>query len=160
MEVQKYVEKQKDLYCLLYNYIIAEDSSSFDDLYNNLIDFYKTLESSYYGEKLPSFLILLNSMTEHHHRDLYLYDKISKILLFLSNAIKQTLSNLDLFQIFGNNKLILLFLLHNEIAAIDDSVVKFISERGYTTYFNPELTKFFSQKVDVLTTLIYISRKF
>ena len=26
--------------------------------------------------------------------------------------------------------------------------MRFISERGYTTFFNPELTKFFSQKVD------------
>ena len=78
--------------------------------------------------QLQNFLQLLLSLSNYHHRKLGFFSKIEKILLFLKNSIKQTLSNSSISNIFQSNKAIILFLLNSGIITLDESIFSCLIE--------------------------------
>ena len=67
-------------------------------------------------------------LSNYHHRGLGFFSKIEKILFFfLKNSIKQTLSNLSIFNIFQSNKVIILFL-NLGIIILDESIFSCLIE--------------------------------
>lgn len=68
-----------------------------------------------------------------------LFKFIDTILYFL-NDLKQSMSNLEIFDFFKNNKRILNFLLQNEIIFFDEYVLNSIFfEKDYRYFFHPEI---------------------
>lgn len=140
-EVQKYFEKKKELYNNILLFLENYDSTScsFDDLYN-------ILKKQNFGnqEELVQFLQLLANISENHHRELNFITKIEQIIFNMKNTIKKTLTNYQIIEIFMNNKLILLFLIQNNIIKIDEQVINSftfqIDTNGtrYSHFFLPE----------------------
>ncbi len=70
--------------------------------------------------------------------------KIKKIIAFLKNEIKQTFSNIEIFNIFKNSKIILLFLIKENIITIDETIAEIMMKKEkykqmkYPEYFYNE----------------------
>ena len=65
---------------------------------------------------------MLKIIIENHHRSQNFFTKIEQILQFLKIDISQTFSNKELFDMFLQNKRILLYFIENEIIKIDKSI--------------------------------------
>ena len=81
-------------------------------------------------EELEAFLKIICSITNNHRRYHNLYQKEEEILFHYSVQIKQTFTNQEIFQIFKNNKRILLFLFQQKIVIPDQSIFHFIIEKS------------------------------
>lgn len=81
-------------------------------------------------EELEEFLKIICSITNNHRRYHNLYQKAEEILFHYSVQIKQTFTNQEIFQIFKNNKRILLFLFQQKIVIPDQSIFHFITEKS------------------------------
>ena len=93
------------------------------------------------------FLRLILNIADNHHRFKGFFEKIERIFLGIKDEIKQTLSDLELLNIFIDNRMILLFLFEKEIIPLNESVINIlychINEFGiqYCHYFYPEIEK-------------------
>ena len=71
-----------------------------------------------------------------------------KIIAFLKNEIKQTFSNIEIFNIFKNSKIILLFLIKENIITIDETIAEIMMKKEkykqmkYPEYFYNEIKEF------------------
>ena len=99
-------------------------------------------------EELTQFLLTIKSISDHHQRDVYFNKKINQILQHYKDQIKQTLPNDEIIHIFESNKLIVLFLLKNDIITISEDIYKYIvriiesNGNRYFYFFYPELEKY------------------
>lgn len=100
---------------------------------------------------LKSILYLISKITKNHHRKLGFLPKIKKILTDLKSAIKENFTNLVIFNIFKKQKIILLFLLEQEMITFDSSIFEIIKQGKYVNYkyleyFHPEIKQFISKE--------------
>ncbi|KAK8847126.1 hypothetical protein M9Y10_019707 [Tritrichomonas musculus] len=118
MEIQEYFKKKKAFYNALLNFI---DSGEFqnEDEFNKLTVLIKSHEIE------PVISLILNIANNHHRKEGF-FNKIENILLNLEKDIKERYSNQELFDIFINNKRILLFFINKKIISIDDYVKKML----------------------------------
>lgn len=98
-----------------------------------------------------TFSFDISKVSNHHHRTPLFFTNIEKILLFIKDKIKQSLSNSEIFTIFLYNKLVLLILFQQQILIPDQSIAnKFLEEkykkRKYPNYFLPEIRPFISNR--------------
>lgn len=94
--------------------------------------------------ELDSTLRLILNIANNHHRSNDFFSKIEKIILIFKNEIKQSYSNLDIFNNFKSNKRILLFLIEEKIMKMDKTIASIINkgiykESKYPNYFFPEI---------------------
>lgn len=73
-----------------------------------------------------------------------LYDKIEKIILISKDHIKKYFSNHEIFKLFRKSKRIILFLLKENILAMDKTIISTMidgkmKDQKYPKYFSPEL---------------------
>ena len=66
-------------------------------------------------EKLRFLLRLISEISQNHHRFPYLITKIEHILNNFFDIIKTTFSSYEIFDLFKNNKRIILFLLKENV---------------------------------------------
>lgn len=117
---------------------IESDQQKFDRLSTLLISI-KTKNDKY---ELKSLLYLISKITKNHFRCPAFFDRIKKIINIFQEEIKQTFSNVEIFDIFTNNKLLLLLLIENEIITLDQDIISKISEKeDYITFLYPEISK-------------------
>lgn len=87
-------------------------------------------------------ILLKHSTIETVYR---FFSKIVQILSYFEKEIKFNFSNSEIFGIFSNNKQIFLYLFEKKIIVIDESIVKFMIEKGnkkYCHFFYPEMMLF------------------
>lgn len=51
------------------------------------------------------------------------FDKIQQILIYIKKDIQKQISNMELLRLSRNNKLMLLFLINNQIITLDEEIV-------------------------------------
>lgn len=102
---------KKEFHENILNFLESEEDSSFS-FFTNFIDTHKIFEDK--DEILEIFRLLL-SISNNHHRCFSFFDKIGEIIIYLLNLINPALQNSDIFDLFLENKLILLFLFKNNI---------------------------------------------
>lgn len=99
-------------------------------------------------EGYQQFLQIVNSISDNHCRKHNFNTKVNQLLLHYKSQIKQTLSNYDIYRIFKNNKILLLFLLQNQIITITqpiyEEIITKIESNGNRLchFFYPELENF------------------
>lgn len=103
-------------------------------------------------EEFKHFLLLLNNIYNNHYRGSDLTQKIEQIIENLSNSITQTFSDIGIFDIFKNNKKIVLFLFDKKILTINIQIFKRIfferhSEKNCPYFFYPEIKSFFKKEI-------------
>lgn len=96
------------------------------------------------------FLNLLLKIADNHHRTLDFNSRIDRILLFFKDSLTKCFSNHRLFNLFWQNKRILLFLIEEKIIIIDEFIFSKLknidSDFNYIKYLEPELISYFTQQ--------------
>ena len=119
-----------------------EDEASGDDYFaklNENLENSKICDDRY---KLKPFLHLISNISLKHHQGPNFHDKIEKVIFSIKDHIKTHFTNLEIFQLFSNDKLVLLFLIEKEILILDESLLsKIVATRDYFDYFYPEIEK-------------------
>ena len=111
----KFKEIQNNL--LLY----IDQGDNIEENFQNFIDFFDSKSNDKY---LILVLHLISQISNFHHREQDSIAKIEKILLFFKEEIKQKYINSVIYNIFKNNKRILLFLIKNEIITVDKYIAQ------------------------------------
>ena len=152
MEIQKYVDKKKEIYNALMSFLKSPESHEElildNEDYENLLDTLKELNIVENHEDFLDFIRLIVIIANNHHRYPGFFNKIEQILLHFKNEIKQSLSNIDIYNEFESNKRLLLFLIKEEILTLDKKITTLIINKNepngifYSNYFIPELKKF------------------
>ena len=93
----------------------TEDQPNFD----NLSQIIKSQTSHLEVQKLKSFLNIISKIVENHHRSPFFFEKINQIILLMKDEIKQTFSNIEIYNFFKNNKRMLLLLISEDILIFD-----------------------------------------
>lgn len=97
------------------------------------------------GQYLNEFLQLLSKVSNNHHRTKNFFTKIERILDLLNNDIKQNFSNSSLFNIFMENKRILLYLIQQKLLVVDKHVYSTLNWPDFIDVFQflqPELMSY------------------
>ena len=141
MEIRKYINQKREVYRYLITFIENDDSPG---NFENLIKIIQTQGIPNQRQEFEHFLLLLINISNNHHRFPGFFTKIDKILLYYEKEIKQSFSNLELFNIFISNKLLLLFLFKKEILVVDSSIADLLFRMvNIHHFFYPELKPFF-----------------
>lgn len=101
-------------------FIESTDDESMD--FQNFINYIKYQKLNLDREELEHILQLISNISNNYNRQTRLFNKIEQILLFFENEIKQTFTNLEIFNIFQSNKWIILFLVKKNILSIEDLI--------------------------------------
>ena len=148
-EMISYINEKKNLYNSVIEFLDNSDDldDGNDSYFQELIEFASNqIERD--PKEMVEFLQILKDIVDNHHREPNFFSKINQILQQYSNKIKQTLSNEEIFEIFENNKIFILFLLKNQILTITEPIYNAIIEKyeqndyRFCYFFYPELEKF------------------
>ena len=146
MEIQQYVAKIKDLYAMLHSFL--EDTNDEELKFEELINLIYQQEYCSHKEEFEYFLIILSRISDNHHRNIDFIKKIKQILNCFSAKINHIFSNYEIYNIFKNNKIILLYLFDSKIIQIDKEISDNIIYRTeskcnyFRHFFYPEIKQF------------------
>lgn len=134
----EFIEKMREIQIHICEYLDNTDDAdqNFEDL-SSLLTFQQNQPDI---QELKSILYIISKISKNHHRGPFFIEKIKKIIIHLKKAIKQSFSNIEIFDFFKKNKLILLFLIEEGILEFDSTISSQISK--YKDYFLPEISKF------------------
>ena len=137
------MEKSRNIHDILLSLIENEFHSSVD--YKILCKYLDELKNRDDQYELISFLHLLSEIATNHHSGLKFIDKFEQILKKLSNNIAKKILNSEIFNIFQDNKRILLFLFEEKILIMDQYIINKITkfekfkQANYAFYFLAEI---------------------
>ena len=139
MSAKEYIEKMK----LIHNSILKflDDDDDIEENFQNLkklIEDQKILQNN---DDIKLILNLLSVLSNNHHRNQFFFSKMEKILLIFKSNI-MTFQNIEIFNIFKNNKRILLFLLEEKVLIFDSDIINIISNGKYKTMNYPQYFDF------------------
>ena len=142
---QEYLDEMKKIQENILYFIENEEED--DGNFQNFIQIINDFKICDNQHKLKSVLYLITNISQNHHRGPNFSQKIKQILNFLKDKIKIFFSNWDIFNIFINDRMILLYLIEEQIIIIDEPIVikymnKFSYPPNYTTFFQPEFKPF------------------
>lgn len=150
MMIQEYLAPFKEFQRLLINFI---DSFGIqNEEYENLINFYINQNFQNDKDELREICTMISKITKNYHRVSDYFEKTEQIILFLAKDIQSTFTNLEIYDIFRNNRQIILILLSKEMIKIDEAIShKIYIKEGtlYTSYrqfFYPEIKPFLTEE--------------
>ena len=150
MSSQEYLNIMKDIQENILTFLEEEDNSE-----ENFIILKSKFEDTRIKDhlyELLSLLHLISKIGNNHHRFPNFFRKIERILLIFKEDIKKYFPNSEIFNIFKNNKRILLFLIEQQIIVFDEYIAKQITKKDkytkakYPQYFQPEIQPFINEK--------------
>ena len=102
-------------------------------------------------QDLRLFLHFISNICNNYFHGPTFFFKIEQTIRFFKDNIKKYYSNSEIFNIFKENKRIILFLINEKIITIDKSIAKTItsvefSDKYYPQYFSPEIKPFANEK--------------
>lgn len=121
MSFDEYLKKFRKVQKKILNFIEEEEDVEvhFENLKRVLINI--KIQNNFQDNKM--ILKLIFAISDNYRRRLVFFDKIEKILMIFKDEIKN-LSNQEIFNIFGKNKRILLFLIEHKLFVIDNIILK------------------------------------
>ena len=160
MEKIEYLTKMKQTQEDILGFLEDDTNLDYQEFFEN-INLQNIKENP---KKLKEYLHLISNISNHHFRTPHLIQKVEKILDFLKDDIKQSFSNFNIFNIFKDNKRILLYLLEEEIIKIDKYIVLTMTNSTYEKahyyeYFFPELISFLKSEPIEKTELFEKNRR-
>ena len=140
--LQEYINKKKEVYSIILQYIDDEENDLFDDLIKKI----KAQINPENPSELKLFIRLLIDISNNHHRNPNFFEKL--FCLFQCFDIKQTLTNSVIFDLTKSNKIILLYLIDQKIITINEEIVELTismmhnNQTKYCLFFYPEIKEF------------------
>lgn len=153
METNKFIHeliyKMKPIQNIIHEFLKNEEFE--EDNFQKLINYNNSQKISSNPKELKLLLHLLSKFSNNHHRTHNFFVKIGRILTFYQSEIKNFFTNFEIFDIFKNNKRILLFLFEEKIVIPDIYIYYVISsnsykEKYYPQYLMTEFEAFFHDK--------------
>ena len=150
MSIEEYVEKKKNIQQVLLEYI--DDESNVEENYETLIQVLKEQNIIKDLKDMKEILYLISIIGDNFHRSNTFFHKLELILQNLKEKITKLFSNNEIFEIFKNNKRILLFLIEEQIILIDENFISTITNgnyigKHYFEYFYPEIINIFTEEI-------------
>ena len=149
-KIQEYVDEKNKFYGFVLNYLEKIDSN--EDDFNELIQIIDEKQYEKNQEEFELFLHFLSYIFKNHHRDELFNKKIFQIIQYYKDQIKQTFLNYQIYDIFKNDKLILLFMFENDIINFDYDIYRLVINKNesngnrYCHFFYPEVKKFATEE--------------
>ena len=125
MYFQEYVNSKNEFNGSLLTFIDNEQENQDDFLFESLTQMYDLNEIGKSRDELKILLHMISKISRNHHRKDNFFDKIEKIIEYIKNDIKQTLSNFDIFTIFEDCNRILVYLFEKSILVLDLNIYKY-----------------------------------
>ncbi|KAK8841348.1 hypothetical protein M9Y10_026962 [Tritrichomonas musculus] len=139
-EGHQFLEKIKSIQSLILEYI--DNENNLEENYQNLANIFNDIKIHDNFNEFKLILYFISNISVHHHRTHDFLQKIYKIIIFFEKDIKKNYSNYEIFHIFRKSKIILLYLIKQNILNIDLSIFNEIKKYFYINYFFPEVKKF------------------
>ena len=154
--MEDYIADKKKLYSVILEFLENSDEN-FDDTTNEkcferLSPITNQEVKDGACEKIEEFLRIVKNISDEHHRDPTFIARTKQLLLHYKNQIKQTLSNEEIFYIFEGNKLLVHFLLANDIIRMTEKICEYMMNKcepngnRYCHFFYPELEHFLGEE--------------
>lgn len=141
MKLKKYLKDQKLLYDQILGFINQDGEIEFTSLIDLLQKYQKKKEN------FQNILYIIAKISKNHKRSPEFLENIKQILSHFGNYIKHTFSNIEIYKIFEDNLLFLLFLIENDIFSIDQAVFQQILPNTHLcNFFNPEIKPFLTEE--------------
>ncbi|KAK8896930.1 hypothetical protein M9Y10_014856 [Tritrichomonas musculus] len=121
MEIEEFVEKKKELYSTLLDFI--ETSDDFENELSTLIQVFEKQEILQDRVETLNLFNLISTLEENHYRTVAFYEKFEQLFNYIIKEKQFSISNSDLFQIYKNNKRMLLLLLEKNFLIPDELIL-------------------------------------
>ena len=148
MSSETFVEKMKSIQNSFLEFL--EEESDDEDKYDNFINLVSTQQIINDKHEFKALLQLINSIWNNHHRVGNYISKFERVLRHFKQDLQKNFSNSEIFDIFKDNKRILLFLLEEKLMTIDEYIFPIITSLSYAEiycgYFQPEIKRFLTQE--------------
>ena len=123
---------------------LIDEENEIEECYQNILHLFEDYKIKDDQCFLISILLLISKISDNHNRSINFFEKIMKIILYFKEPIKNNISNLQIFNIFKENKRLLLSLIEEKIIFLDENIISKISSTnyqnmGYSKYFSPEI---------------------
>lgn len=146
--MENYIEDKKNLYIAILELLQNSDDKIDEKSFGILSQFFNKQGTDENLDEMQDFLQIIKNISDNHHRDPNFFGKINQIFQHYKDRIKQTFSNDEIFQLFEDNKLLLLFLMKTDILTLTDSICETLLNKfelngnRYCYFFYPELENF------------------
>lgn len=135
MEISQYILKKTEIQKSILQYLEEDEEESDQENYNNLVNNLKDPIIIKNPNEFKITLYLISKMSDNHQRTPHFIKKIEQILEIIKEEIKQSFSNSDIYDIFKNNKRILLFLFKASIIIPSKSIADELVKSDQMNYF-------------------------
>ena len=157
MDIESSIREKKELYQCLFIFLNDIDNSNehFKALTQILI------KQEINETKIKELFCLISKLESNHHRSSRFYDNLEQVFRFVINNQYFSISNNDIFQIFKDNKRILLLLLHKKLIIPDDNILKLILKKKdingfkYCYYLYPVIKSIIGKRSKLQMNLKY-----
>ena len=141
MSIEAFIDNMKMIQKTLLDFL--EDESSAEEKYKNFVKIIADQRKTEDPNEFKLLLRLINNISCNHQRLQGFIEKIEKLLNHFKIDIIKNFSNSEIFELFKDNKLILLFLIHEKIIKVDEYIVSKLTigdlfNNKYVYYFEPE----------------------
>ncbi|KAK8895206.1 hypothetical protein M9Y10_023648 [Tritrichomonas musculus] len=159
MLFQEFVDNLDAIQEIILN-IINEEEENLEFEFENLKSEFENQRIGENKNDLKAILYLISKISNNYHQTQTFYIRIQRILSFLKDNTIKFFSNFEIFNIFKENKRLLLFLFNEKIIIPDKLIFSHISKnkfkkRGYIQYFYPEFKIFNSNSIFEMDTELF-----
>ncbi len=149
MNIDDFVEKMKRIQQILIEFL--EDEINIEENYEVFVETVTEQNMNKDIYQLKSVFQLINKIGCNHQRGYKFINKIEVVLTHFKKDMLQYFTNSEIFEIFKDNKRILLFLIQEKIIIIDEYIVALLTcdefiKKKYAEYFSPEIKPFFCEQ--------------
>ena len=145
MSIKEYFDQKKSIQTVLLEYI--EEEKNVEENFENFLQVLKDQQVHEDYHEIKEILYLINNIANNHQRTNNFYNKIERIIEVLKKDITKILKSSEIFELFKNNKRLLLFFIEERIITLDEYIVSRITsdeflQNKYCEYFSPEIKEF------------------
>ncbi|KAK8876044.1 hypothetical protein M9Y10_006228 [Tritrichomonas musculus] len=133
MDAKQYLNQRKILHNHLLDFL--DNQNDCEANFSILITYINNLKITENKNEFWIFLELILMISNNHHRSPNFMNKLDQVLSYFGPKIKQTFSNLEIFNTFSKNKRLLHFLIKNNIFENDDIYMNKITNQYFREYF-------------------------
>lgn len=155
MEINEYIDKMKEIQEQLIQFIDSDDQAEYS--FKVLKSFLDTKKIGLVPMDIKAIIYLIQHLSKNHHRKADFYDKMKEFFKNYEKDIKKLFTNDEIFNLFKDDKLILLILFENKIITPNKKIIIFILQKSiedfeqtpiynkYAYYFYPEIKPYISK---------------
>ena len=132
MEINEYIDKMKEIQEQLIQFIDSDDQADYG--FKVLKRFYDTKKIGLVPMDIKSIIYLIQHISSNNHRKADFYDKMREFFKNYEKDIKKLFTNDEIFNLFKDDKLILLILFENKIITPSKKIINFIIQKSVENY--------------------------